>query len=57
MAREAELLPMMESPVSQPHALAPAGTMIKGIFVINNHGKPRLIKDFQRMVSGPAAAA
>ena len=31
--------------------------MIKGIFVINNHGKPRLIKDFQRMVSAPAAAA
>jgi hypothetical protein len=24
--------------------------MIKGVFVINNHGKPRLIKDFQRMV-------
>ena len=31
--------------------------MIKGIFVINNHGKPRLIKDFQRMVRPPAAAA
>lgn len=25
--------------------------MIKGVFIINNHGKPRLIKDFQRMVS------
>jgi hypothetical protein len=31
--------------------------MIKGFFIINNHGKARLIKDFQRLVRTPSAAA
>ena len=31
--------------------------MIKGIFIINNNGKPRLIKTYERMVRGTRGGA